>query len=521
MSPSQEFPTSDDRRAIAKPRGLQTHYTVGSLDPVYHAKAKILNDALQEIDMGRFQWYLFIAAGFGWTADELMLMVKALIYTSITREFDVQGEWIIFAHAIGRLFGAIFWCVGCDVWGRRWSFHLTILITSVFSLIAAAAPNNTVLCICIAMWSFGVGGNIPIDLTIFIEFVPTSHRYMLTVLCVWWSLGDLVGSLLAWPLISNFSCPPAPAPCSASSNKGWRYCLLASGGLIMVMWAIRLFAFDLPESPVYLMSRGRDKDAVAVVQKVATINGKISNLTLAHLKQAEILAGDSEVQSDAEMVKSTSAMRKFSEFHASHVRPLFATRVMTHSTSILIVLWALIGLATSLYFNFQTYFLQTRGAAHGIHSLSAVFRDQVISIFLHIPAALMAGYLVEVPIIGRRRTLAIFTVITGVFALLSTTASTYDAFNGWNCGLTYSCVIVCGVLYAMSMELFPIKARGTGYVIAFTAYCICNVGASIIAIYANINTSLPILISGAVLVLSGFIALLLPIEPRGNASIEK
>ena len=107
----------------------------------------------------------------------------------------------------------------------------------------------------------------------------------------------------------------------------------------MVMWAIRLFAFDLPESPVYLMSRGRDKDAVAVVQKVATINGKISNLTLAHLKQAEILAGDSEVQSDAEMVKSTSAMRKFSEFHASHVRPLFATRVMTHSTSILIVLW--------------------------------------------------------------------------------------------------------------------------------------------------------------------------------------
>ena len=61
MSPSQDFPTSDDRRAIAKPRGLQTHYTVGSLDPVYHAKAKILNDALQDIDMGRFQVSLSIA----------------------------------------------------------------------------------------------------------------------------------------------------------------------------------------------------------------------------------------------------------------------------------------------------------------------------------------------------------------------------------------------------------------------------------------------------------------------------
>ena len=72
------------------------------------------------------------------------------------------------------------------------------------------------LCMCIAIWSFGVGGNIPVDSTVFIgrwplpefttgceiyvpiEFVPTSHRYMLTVLSVWWSLGDLVGSLVSY-----------------------------------------------------------------------------------------------------------------------------------------------------------------------------------------------------------------------------------------------------------------------------------------------------------------------------------
>ena len=104
---------------------------------------------------------------------------------------------------------------------------------------------------------------------------------------------------------------------------------------MMVLWALRLFAFNLPESPTYLMSHGRDEDAVAVVHKVATINGKISNLTVTHLKEAEVLTGDSRVQSDT----NTSAMRKFSEFHASHVRPLFATRVLAYSTSILIVLW--------------------------------------------------------------------------------------------------------------------------------------------------------------------------------------
>ena len=96
-----------------------------------------------------------------------------------------------------------------------------------------------------------------------------------------------------------------------------------------------------------------------------------------------------------------------------------------------------------------------------------------------------------------------------------------------------------GVLFALSLELLPIKARGTGYAMVFIVNCICNamvrvsvmfqkytavisipMQASIIGLYANINTPLPLWFSGAVLVLAGFIALFLPIEPRGDASLE-
>ncbi len=48
--------------------GLYDDDTDESLDPVYHAKARILNNATQEIGMGRYQWYLFCCAGFGWFA---------------------------------------------------------------------------------------------------------------------------------------------------------------------------------------------------------------------------------------------------------------------------------------------------------------------------------------------------------------------------------------------------------------------------------------------------------------------
>lgn len=35
----------------------------GSIDPVYEGKAQLLNSAIQEIGMGRYQWQLFIVVG--------------------------------------------------------------------------------------------------------------------------------------------------------------------------------------------------------------------------------------------------------------------------------------------------------------------------------------------------------------------------------------------------------------------------------------------------------------------------
>ncbi|KAG1719613.1 hypothetical protein EDB19DRAFT_1647952, partial [Suillus lakei] len=101
-------------------------FTEDSLEAVYQAKARILNDALQEIGMGKYPWYLFVVAGFGWImvvdAPAKLLrwpVVTGLILTPVANEFNVLGPWLKLAKNIGLLVGAAFWGVLSDIWGRR------------------------------------------------------------------------------------------------------------------------------------------------------------------------------------------------------------------------------------------------------------------------------------------------------------------------------------------------------------------------------------------------------------------
>ena len=86
---------------------------------------------------------------------------------------------------VGLLVGAAFWGVASDVWGRRyapsasdrvssthidgrWAFNITLLVTGVFATAAGASPGYVALCSLAAVWSIGVGGNLPVDSAVFL-----------------------------------------------------------------------------------------------------------------------------------------------------------------------------------------------------------------------------------------------------------------------------------------------------------------------------------------------------------------
>jgi len=76
-----------------------------------------------------------------------------------------------------------------------------------------------------------------------------------------------------------------------------------------------------------------------------------------------------------------------------------------------------------------------------------------------------------------------------------------------------------GILYAISPELFPTKDRGTGNALVAAANRMFGIMAPIIALKANLKTSAPIYVSASLFIVAGFVALLLPYDPRGKASL--
>ncbi|RXW25083.1 hypothetical protein EST38_g762 [Candolleomyces aberdarensis] len=307
---------------------------------------------------------------------------------------------------------------------------------------------------------------------------------------------------------------------------GWRYFLFTMGGFMFVFWVLRFFVFKLYESPKYLMGKGEDEKAVEVVRKLAEHNGRTTSLTVEDLQAVDLAYAQKE--SDGNETKNeghvnAAIRRQMTKFDSNHLKALFASKKLAYSSSLLIAVWvthlALIGLAFPLYNSFVIYYLATRGAYFGDGSVYITYRNQVILSVAKLPGAFLSTYMVELPILGRRGTLAIATASTGVFILLSTTARSSNALLGWNCAYSLTSNVMFGVLAAITPELFPTKDRGTGNAITAMANRIFGVIAPIIALYADLTTSVPIFIAGAIFLIAGVLALLLPFESRGKASL--
>lgn len=382
-----------------------------SIDPVLNEKMHLINNAIDEIG---FTWYhgkLFILNGFGYAVDSLLLLVQSIIATQAAYEFQPSfTNGMTIAVYVGMLVGALFWGLSADVIGRKFAFNVSLMISGVFAIVAGAAPNWIVLGLFISLTAFGSGGNLVLDTAVFLEFLPSKHQWLLTLMAAWWGLGQLIAGLFAWAFMPNYSCPGYPAttgvPCNWQTNAGWRYVWFANGALVFVMSILRITVIRLRETPKFLVGEGRDEEVVETLQFIATKYNRPCGLTLDKM-QAIGVTGLTGAAGTRRGSVSAHARSRFSFGEVGmHLKGLFATRSLGLSTSLIWWSWLLIGLAYPLYNVFLPTYIQTRGAALGGLSPYYQWRNYALANFCSIPSPILAGYMCRSPYFwGRRGTM--------------------------------------------------------------------------------------------------------------------
>ena len=150
------------------------------------------------------------------------------------------------------------------------------------NLQAAVKFNYAAFCGVYLLSSIGLGGNIPIDATIALEFLPQSRRNLVSLLSMWQPIGVVAASGIAYGTAAKYRCDvslPSCKPvadgepcCSVSSNMGWRYEVIILGCITLLVFFVRFFIFPFYESPKFLLSKGREQEAIDVLHKIAKFN---------------------------------------------------------------------------------------------------------------------------------------------------------------------------------------------------------------------------------------------------------
>ena len=260
-------------------------------------------------------------------------------------------------------------------------------------------------------------------------------------------LGQLIAGLFAWAFLPNYSCA-ATGPCPRSENQGWRYVWYTSGAFVFVLSILRITIIRLQETPKFLLSEGKDENAVRVLRDIADKYHRPCSLTLERLQECGVTSHRSTTATglSQRLISPREVM--------SHFKGLYATRKMGLSTSLVWFSWLLIGLAYPLYNVFLPTYLASRGASFGQSSPYITWRNYAINNTCSIFGPVLAGFMCQSPWFwGRRGTMIIGALITMVFFFCYTQVRTESQNIGFTCAISFCLNIYYGTLYAYTPEV--------------------------------------------------------------------
>lgn len=156
--------------------------------------------------------------------------------------------------------------------GRRTMLMITLLLTGLGSLGTAVVPSLSWFIVARTVTGLGIGADLAIVNTYINEVAPKTGRARFTsLLFILSSIGSVLGIWMGlvpttlsapWPLGLPF------AMASAHFTDGWRIMYIIGALLALVGVVLRI---QLPESPRWLVSVGKNDEALDVVRSMESL----------------------------------------------------------------------------------------------------------------------------------------------------------------------------------------------------------------------------------------------------------
>jgi putative MFS transporter len=209
---------------------------------------------LDRLPVSAFHKRVFRLIGLGMFFDGFDIYIAASVLGATVRSgFSTlpQNAAFVSLTFLGMVVGSLLTGFIGDRFGRRFTYQINLALFGVAAVLAAFAPNMTVLIVLRFFMGVGLGAENVVGYATMTEFVPPASRGrwlgMVAVLVV---TGLPASALVAWLLMPLL---------------GWRVMFAVGGFGALLVWRARK---ALPESPRWLESVGRLAEAEALISRI-------------------------------------------------------------------------------------------------------------------------------------------------------------------------------------------------------------------------------------------------------------
>ncbi len=225
----------------------------------YNLKVRALDDA--PINLTHVGLLIVMAAAI--TLDVMKPTILSFVVPGMAREYGLKSPvnpggtipvaLLPLCGILGTVMGSFLWGWLGDKIGRRSSI-LMAGVTFIATSACGSMPAFWMNCLMCLIMGYGVGGMLPIMFTLMAESIPARHRGWLMVLIG----GDIAGAYIITSALASWLVP----------HYSWRILWLIGlpTGFILILlnrW--------IPESPRYLLNRGRLQEAQAVMKRFGAV----------------------------------------------------------------------------------------------------------------------------------------------------------------------------------------------------------------------------------------------------------